>query len=160
MAVNAYCVIKGIEGPSTSLKNGIDILSFSFGASNTAVFGSASSGGESRAGRADVSNVTIMKVTDKTTPMLFNACTIGDYIAEVDVLYHKAMGPNKQECYYKLHMEKVIITSVQTSGSNENPTESVSFAFAKIKVSYNPEEGGKLKGFVEKGWDVEKLEKW
>jgi len=159
MAVNAYCTIKDIPGPSTSLSNAIDILSFSFGASNTAVFGSGASGGESRAGRADVSHVTIMKVTDKTTPMLFDACTSGDYIDNVDVLYYKAMG-NKQECYYKLHMEKVVITSVQTSGSNENPTESVSFAFAKIKVSYNPEEGGKLKGFVDKGWDVEKLVSW
>lgn len=159
MAVNAYCTIKDIPGPSTSLKDAIDILSFSFGASNTAVFGHGASGGESRAGRADVSHVTIMKVTDKTTPMLFDACTTGDYIKDVDILYYKAMG-TKQECYYKLHMEKVVITSVQTSGSNENPTESVSFAFAKIKVSYNPEKDGKLQGFVDKGWDVEKLVSW
>jgi type VI protein secretion system component Hcp len=54
----------------------------------------------------------------------------------------------------------VIITSVQLSGSNENPTESVSFAFAKLKVSYNPEKDGKLQGFVDKGWDVEKLIPW
>lgn len=159
MAVNAYLIIKGIDGPSTSLSNAIDILSFSFGCSNTATFGSAASGGESRAGRADVSNVSIMKVTDKTTPMLFDACTSGDYIDSVDLQYFKAMG-NKQECYYKLHMEKVVITSHQISGSNENPTESVSFAFSKIKVSYNPEKDGKLQGFVDKGWDVEKLATW
>ena len=33
MAVNAYFVIDGIPGPSTSRSNAIDILSFSFGAS-------------------------------------------------------------------------------------------------------------------------------
>ena len=159
MAVNAYCIIDGVPGPSTSLSNAIDILSFSFGASNSAVFGPGSSGGESRAGRADVSHVSIMKVLDKTSPSLFGNCVTGDYINSVDVQYFKPMG-NKQDVYFKIHMEKVIITSVQLSGSNENPTESVSFAFAKIKVSYNPEKDGKLQGFVDKGWDVEKLVPW
>ena len=159
MAVNAYCVIDGVPGPSTSLQNAIDILSFSFGASNTAVFGPGSSGGESRAGRADVSNVTIMKVTDKTSPQLFENCVTGDYIKSVDIQYFKPMG-NKQDVYFKIHMENVLITSHQLSGSNENPTESVSFAFAKVKVSYNPEKEGKLQGFVDKGWDVEKLVTW
>ena len=159
MAVNAYCIIDGVPGPSTSLSNAIDILSFSFGASNSAVFGPGSSGGESRAGRADVSHVSIMKVLDKTSPTLFADCVTGDYINSVDVQYFKPMG-NKQDVYFKIHMEKVIITSVQLSGSNENPTESVSFAFAKLKVSYNPEKDGKLQGFVDKGWDVEKLIPW
>ncbi len=159
MAVNAYCIIDGVPGPSTSLANAIDILSFSFGASNSAVFGPGSSGGESRAGRADVSHVSIMKVLDKTSPTLFADCVTGDYINSVDVQYFKPMG-NKQDVYFKIHMEKVVITSVQLSGSNENPTESISFAFAKVKVSYNPEKDGKLQGFVDKGWDVEKLIPW
>jgi type VI secretion system secreted protein Hcp len=159
MAVNAYCLIKGVPGPSTSLSDAIDILSFSFGASNSAVFGPGASGGESRAGRADVSQVSIMKVLDKTSPTIFGNCVTGDYIDSVDVQYFKPMG-NKQDVYFKIHMEKVVITSVQLSGSNENPTESVSFAFAKVKVSYNPEKDGKLQGFVDKGFDVEKLEKW
>ena len=55
MAVNAYLVIDGRPGPSTSKKDAIDILSFSFGASQTAVIGAGSSGGEARAGRANLS---------------------------------------------------------------------------------------------------------
>ncbi len=35
MAVNAYLVIDGRPGPSTSKQDAIDILSFSFGASMT-----------------------------------------------------------------------------------------------------------------------------
>jgi len=159
MAVNAYLIVDGVPGPSTSLSNAIDILSFSFGASNSAVFGSGASGGESRAGRADVSNVSIMKVLDKTSPQMFANCVTGDYINSVDVQYYKPMG-TKQDVYFKIHMEKVVITSVQLSGSNENPTESISFAFAKVKVSYNPEKDGKLQGFIDKGYDVEQLAKW
>jgi len=159
MAVNAYLIIDGRPGPSTSKQNAIDILSFSFGASQTAVMGPGSSGGESRAGRADVSHVSVMKVTDKLTPLLFDDCVTGNLYKTVDLIYDKPVG-DSQEDYFKIHMEGAMITSVQLSGSSENPTESVSFAFAKIKVSYNPEQDDKLLGFVDKGWDVLKLKPW
>jgi len=153
MAVNAYLVIDGVPGGSTSKTNAIDILSFSFGASMTT---SNDAGGGLRAGRADVSHVTIMKVLDKTSPEIFQHCTTGDFLTKVDVIYDKAMG-DQQEDYFKISMENALVTSVQLSGSSENPMESISFAFKKVKVCFNPEEDGKLKGFVEKGFDTEKI---
>jgi type VI secretion system secreted protein Hcp len=159
MAVNAYLVIDGRPGPSTSKPNAIDILSFSFGASQSAVIGAGSSGGEARAGRANVQDVTIMKVLDKTSPLLFDDCVTGNYLTKVDIIYDKPMG-DSQEDYFKIHMEDALITSIQLSGSSENPVESISFAFSKVKVSYNPEEGGALKGFIDKGFDVLKLKPW
>ena len=159
MAVNAYLMIDGRPGPSTSKDKAIDILSFSFGASMTAVIGAGSSGGEARSGRANVQDVTIMKVLDKTSPLLFDDCVTGNYLKTVDVIYDKPMGDN-QEDYFKIHMEDALITSIQLSGSSENPIESISFAFSKVKVSYNPEEGGALKGFIDKGFDVLKLKPW
>jgi type VI secretion system secreted protein Hcp len=159
MAVNAYLVIDGVPGPSTSKTNAIDILSFSFGASQTAVIGAGSSGGEARAGRANVSDVTIMKVLDKTSPALFENCVTGTYLTKVELFYDKPVG-NKQEDYFTILMDNALITSIQLSGSSENPMESISFAFSKVKVSYNPEANGKLTGFIDKGFDVLKLEKW
>lgn len=159
MAVNAYLIVDGRPGPSTSKSGAIDILSFSFGASQTAVIGAGSSGGEARSGRANVQDVTIMKVADKTSPLLFDDCVTGNYLKKVDIIYDKPMG-DSQEDYFKIHMEDALITSIQISGSSENPVESISFAFSKIKVSYNPEEGGSLKGFIDKGFDVLKLKPW
>jgi type VI secretion system secreted protein Hcp len=159
MAVNAYLVIDGRPGPSTSKQDAIDILSFSFGASMSAVIGAGSSGGESRAGRANLSDVTIMKVLDKTSPLLFDDCVTGNYLTKVDLIYDKPMG-DSQEDYFKIHMEDALITSIQLSGSNENPMESISFAFSKVKVSYNPEKDGALEGFIDKGFDVLKLKPW
>jgi len=156
MAVNAYLMIDGRPGPSTSKQNAIDILSFSFGATQTAVYGPGSSGSETRAGRADVGNITIMKVLDKTSPLLFDDCVTANILKSVDIIYDKPMGDDQQD-YFKLHMENALITSIQLSGSNENPTESVSFAFEKVKVSYNPEKDGALQGFVDKGFDLGKL---
>lgn len=159
MAVNAYLIIDGRPGPSTSKQDAIDILSFSFGASQTSTIGVGSSGGESRSGRANLSDVSIMKVVDKTSPLLFDDCVTGNYLKKVDIIYDKPMG-DAQEEYYKIHMEDALITSIQHSGSNENPMESITFAFSKIKVSYNPEQDGALKGFIDKGFDVLKLKPW
>jgi type VI secretion system secreted protein Hcp len=154
MAVNAYLVIDGRPGGSNSKKDAIDILSFSFGASQTSVIGTGA-----RSGRANVHDVTIMKAVDKVSPLLFDDCVTGNYLKKVDVIYDKPMGEDQQD-YYKIHMEDALITNIQHSGSSENPMESISFAFSKIKVSYNPEEDGNLKGFIDKGFDVLKLKPW
>ncbi|MBI1357722.1 MAG: hypothetical protein GC160_25550, partial [Acidobacteria bacterium] len=65
MAVNAYCIIADRPGNSPSKADAIDILSFSWGVSQTATYQAGSSGRESRAGRASLSDVSIMKVADK-----------------------------------------------------------------------------------------------
>ena len=159
MAVNAYLIIDGRPGPSTSKQNAIDILSFSFGASQTHVIGPGSSGGETRAGRANLHDVSIMKVVDKVSPLLFDDCVTGNILKKVDIIYDKPMGDDQQD-YYKIHMEDALITSIQHSGSSENPVESSSFAYQKIKLSYNPEQNGSLQGFIDKGFDVLKLKPW
>jgi type VI secretion system secreted protein Hcp len=161
MAVNAYLIIKGRPGPSISKKDAIDILSFSFGVSQANVIGAGSSGAESTAGRANLTDISIMKVTDKLTPDLFLDCASGTVHDEVDIIYDKPVGvSNAQQDYFKIHMEKAFITSMQVSGSSENPTESLSFAYSKIKISYNPEESGVMKGFINKGFDALKFKKW
>ena len=68
MAVNAYLQIDGVEGPSTSKEKCIDILSFSFGASQTSTYGEGASGHEAKSGRAHVGDVTVRKVADKDNP--------------------------------------------------------------------------------------------
>lgn len=159
MAVNAYLIVDGRPGPSTSKQNAIDILGFNFGATQTQVIGVGSSGGESRAGRADVHDVSITKVVDKTSPLLFDDCVTGNVLKTVDIIYDKPMGDN-QEDFYKIHMEEALITSIQHSGSQENPMESISFACSRIKVSYNPEDNGSLKGFIDKGFNLLTLKPW
>lgn len=157
MAVNAYLIIDGTPGPSTSKPDAIDILSFSFGVSQTQTYGSGSSGKEAKAGRADFSNLSIMKVTDKTSPLLFDHCATGNILPKVTLLYDKPVG-DKQDDYFKIELTDALITSVQTSGSSENPMESVSFAFQKASVAYNAEgDDGALTGFVPKGFDLATL---
>ena len=135
------------------------MLSFSFGASMPHVIGPGSAGGEARAGRANINDLSIMKAVDKTSPLLFDDCVTGNVLKTVDLIYDKPMG-DQQEDYYKIHMENALITTIQHSGSSENPMESISFAFEKYKISYNPEEGGALKGFIDKGFDLLEIKPW
>jgi type VI secretion system secreted protein Hcp len=58
-------MIDGLKGTSTVKKDAIEILSFSWGAHNAAA--SAKASGESRAGRPDFSELTIMKSVDPTS---------------------------------------------------------------------------------------------
>ncbi len=159
MAVNAYLKVDGRPGASTSKQDYIDVFSFSFGASMEHVIGPQSAGGEARVGRANIQNLTVMKAVDKVSPLLFDDCVTGNVLKTVDLIYDKPMG-DQQEDYYKIHMENALITGIQHSGSSENPMESVSFAFEKYKISYNPEEEGKLKGFIDKGFDLLKIKPW
>jgi len=157
VAVNAYLYIDGVEGPSTSKPNHIDVLSFSWGVSQTSTYGPGQSGKEAKAGRADFSNLTIMKVLDKTSPFLADHCASGDILDEVYLLYDKPVG-DKQDDYFRIYLKDALITSVQLSGSKENPTESVSFAFQAVEIAYRPEkDDGSLDGAIPKGYDLEAL---
>ncbi|HUE00711.1 MAG TPA: type VI secretion system tube protein Hcp [Bryobacteraceae bacterium] len=157
MAVNAYLFIDGIEGPSTSNAKHIDVLSFSWGVSQTAVYGAGASGKEAKAGRADFSNLTIMKVLDKTTPLLCDHCATGNILSKVYLLYDKPVG-DKQEGYFRIWIKDALITSVQLSGSNENPSESVSFAYQGVEIAYKPEkDDGSLDAAIPKGYDLSLL---
>jgi type VI secretion system secreted protein Hcp len=157
MAVNAYLYVDGVAGPSSSRTGSIDILSFSWGVSQTSTYGAGASGKESKAGRADFSNLSIMKVLDKTTPLLCDACASGDIIKKVYILYDKPVG-DKQQSYFRIWLKDALITSVQLSGSNENPTESVSFAFQAVEYAYAPEkDDGSLDAAIRKGYDLELL---
>ena len=157
MAVNAYLFIEGVEGPSTSKAGHIDVLSFSWGVSQTSTYGAGASGKEAKAGRADFANLSIMKVLDKTSPLLCDHCASGDILKKVYIVYDKPVGTEQQD-YFRIYLKDALITSVQLSGSNENPTESVAFAFQAVEVAYKAEkDDGTLDAAVPKGYDLETL---
>jgi type VI secretion system secreted protein Hcp len=154
MAVNACLFVDGIDGPSTSKLNHIDILSFSWGVNQTAVYGPGASGKEAKAGRADFSTLSIMKVLDSTSTLLVDHCATGNILKEVYMVYDKPMG-DKQEDFFRIYLKDALIASVQLSGGGENPTESVSFAFQGVEIAYKAEkDDGTLDGAVPKGYDL------
>ncbi len=163
MAVNAYLIIDGVEGPSTSKKKAIDILSFSFGVSQTSTFGTGASGKEAHAGRADFGQLNIMKVLDKTSPAILDNCVVGKVFKKVELFYDKPTGAKKdsQQDYFRITLQDALVSSIQLSGSADNPVESVSFTYRRIEVAYKPEkDDGTLDNYVPKGYDLATLQPW
>ena len=104
-----------------------------------------------------------MKVADKTSPLLFANCIEGSVLKTVTILYDKPSGVagNQQVDYFKITLSDAVITSIQHSGSSENPSESISFAYQAIEVAYAPEkDDGTLDNFVPKGYSLETLKAW
>ena len=156
MAVDTFLKLGDIKGESKDSKHGgeIEVLSWSWGLSQT---GSMSYGGGGGAGKANFSDLNFMHNIDKSSPVLMLKCATGEHIKEATLVSRKA-GKTQQE-YLIIKLNDILITSVQTSGSSENPTESVSMNFSKIQLDYKPQkEDGSLDGAVPFVYDLKKQE--
>src|SRR5688500_12272034 len=137
MAFDTFIKIKDVEGEAMQGNHvgEIEILSFSWGASNPTTVGSGTGG--LSAGKAEVSRFNIMKKSDKASPVLFQACCNGKHFADAVVTLNKASGERGQSPFLKYTFTDCMIESVQWSGStggDDTPTESVSIAFAKVEI--------------------------
>jgi type VI secretion system secreted protein Hcp len=162
MAFDAFMWLTGgapeAKGETTDAtykaKNAFEIYSFSWGASNPVMIGSASGGGG--AGKVSLSSFNIMKKTDSASPNLFTNCAKGQHFTSANVVLRKAGGTALE--YLKYDFEEVFVESIQWSGSSggdDTPSESVSFAFAKVSITYEPQTGKGGEGTkVSAVWDV------
>jgi type VI secretion system secreted protein Hcp len=156
MAVDVFLKIKGIEGESADggHPNEIDILSYSWGVSNT---GTASTGGGMGAGKASFQDFSFMMLMNKATPKLMTACATGEHIADATLSCRKAGGKQQDYMVYKFY--DLLISSYQTSASSETPTESISFNFAKMEMLYKVQDAkGELTNGPEFKYNVKKNE--
>ena len=136
MAVDVFLKLGDIKGESKDSKHAgeIDVLSWSWGVSQT---GSMGHGGGGGAGKANFTDLNIMHAVDKASPVLMSKCATGEHIKEATLVSRKA-GKGQQE-YMIVKMKEVFVTSVQQSGSSEHPTESVSLAFSHVDLEYKPQ---------------------
>jgi type VI secretion system secreted protein Hcp len=122
----------------------IAIYSFSWGASNPTTVSSGSTG--LSAGKVSVSSFNIMKKTENSSCDLFQACCNGQHYPTAQVVMRKAAGAaGKQAVFLQYDFTDIMVESIQWSGSSggdDTPTESVGFAFAKVKISYSKQDEG------------------
>jgi type VI secretion system secreted protein Hcp len=152
---DAFLKVDGIEGESQDSKHKgeIDVLSFTWGATQT---GTAVSGGGLGAGKVAMQDLHITKQVDKASPKLMLACASGDHIKSAVLTARKA-GKDQQE-FLKITLSDVLVSSYQAGGTPSGssvPTEQVSFNFAKIEKEYKEQKSdGTLGGTTKSGWDV------
>jgi type VI secretion system secreted protein Hcp len=135
MAVDMFLKLDGVQGESVSDKHKgeIDILSFSWGLSQT---GTAGHGGGGGAGKVSVQDLSIVKALDASSPQLMEMCCRGEHASYATLTLARTGGKEQTEDYFKIKLSDVLISSYQTGGaSNGVPAEQVSFTFASVEVS-------------------------
>ena len=157
MASDIFAKIGDIKGESfdDKHKDEIDVMSYSWGVSQT---GTMAFGGGGGAGKAQFNDFNFTTNVSKASPKLFLACASGEHIKEATITVRRA-GENtgSNQDYLILKMTDVMISSYNPSASSggDRPTESVSMAFAKIEFTYKAQKAdGSLDAGITTGWDL------
>ena len=158
MRPSMFIKIDGIDGESEDddHKGWIDILSWSWGMSQSA---SAHIGGGGSNAQASVQDVNFVKFVDKGTAAIMHCCLSGKHIAKAELHCTKAGGDNKALEYIIVKMDEVIISSCSTGGSGgeDRLTENVSLNFAKVEYQYTVQTKEGAAGAKPKfDWDIKK----
>ena len=155
MAFDAFLKLTGIEGESTDAKHKdeIEVLSWSFGATNASNLGAGGGG----AGKATFQDFHVVQRLQSSSAQLFLACASGQHIKEATLTVRKA-GSVQQE-FLKLRMSDVLVASFQQGGSPDGsdslPTEQVSINYSKIDFDYAKlDSKGGIEGTVVTSWNI------
>jgi type VI secretion system secreted protein Hcp len=163
MATDYFLKIDGIEGESKDATHAkqIDILSFSWGASQPGTFGQGQGG---TAGKVAMTDLSFTMATCKATPELMAACASGKHIKEAIVYARKSTGDGGQQEYMSWTMSPIMVSSYTTGGSSgqDIPIDTVTLNYGKIKVEYKiqVDDKGTLQSTTPFGWDLEKNAKF
>ena len=136
MAADIFAKIGDIKGESldSKHKDEVEILSWSWGVSQS---GSLNQGGGGGAGKATFNDFHFTHRVDKASPTLMRACATGEHIKDATITVRKA-GKGQQE-FLIIKMNDVIVTSVTDGDSENSRVETVSLAFAKVDLEYKPQ---------------------
>jgi type VI secretion system secreted protein Hcp len=149
-----FLKLDGILGDSTDAKHKgeIQLLSFSWGSSNSGATGSASGG--AGAGKVSITDFHFAAATSQASPLLFLATATGKHL-KTGLLSVRRKGRGQQE-YLKIELTDVLVSSYQQGGSNGTvPVDSASLNFSKIKYSFYPQKAdGSLGAPVTATWDL------
>lgn len=123
-----YMFVPGIPGSSfdAAHKDWIEVLSMSQGVSSTTKRSVA------------CSDVSIMKVLDQAGPALWAAAAVRQLFPEIRIEVVKS--GEFSGVVYDISLSNARVTSTQTSGSSELPTESVSFSYDSITLTFNAQD--------------------
>ena len=154
MAADIFAKLGDIKGESSDSKHKeeVEVLSWSWGVSQT---GGIAAGSGAGTGKASFNDFTFTHRIDKASPNLLKACATGQHLKEATITARKA-GKGQQE-FLIIKMNDVIVTSVALSsaGDTSATSESVALRFAKVDFEYSPQKpDGSLDAAVAFKYDI------
>ena len=136
MAADIFAKIGDIKGESIDAKHKdeVEVLSWSWGVSQSASVTPGSGGGT---GKASFHDFVITHHVDKASPLLLKACATGEHIKEATISVRRAVSKSQQD-YLIVKMSDVLVTNVSQGGA-EVTSETVSLVFSKVEYEYKPQ---------------------
>lgn len=136
MSYDIHLKIEGVNGESRTkgFENWIDVLSWSWGASNSGSFHIARGGGS---GKANFNDLSVTKYVDLATTELMKSVAQGVHFPKAKMVLRKA-GGKKPVDYLVIDFEELMVTSLSTGGTGDEDrlTENITLNFAKFKLKY------------------------
>ena len=154
MASDIFAKIGDIKGESfdDKHKGEIEVLSWSWGITQSGTMAHGGGGGE---GKANFNDFNFTHHIDKASPVLMKACATGEHIKDATITVRKA-GKGQQE-FLIVKMTDIIITGVAPSGAGDGAAtaEHVALQFAKVDLEYKPQkQDGSLDAGVHFKYDI------
>lgn len=146
----------GVDGLGAPLKDQMDILSWSWGMSQSGTMHQSTGGGS---GKVQVADLTLNKYVDLASNEIIKQICGGEHIPTAILTVRKA-GGIKPLIYYYIEFEDVIISNYSIAGASDGLdrlTESVSINFARFRITYIRQgaDGGET-GRSSAGWNIPK----
>jgi type VI secretion system secreted protein Hcp len=155
-AQSCVLVLAGVQGESTVIPGGIDVLSFSSGLTHADGRGFGGFGGG--AARARFQDFQITKKIDKSSPVLFEGAASGEHYADAALYCSKTGGAAgaSGQVYLTFEFKLVAIKTIDWSGpGDQGPTEQVTFEYGSVRITYRPQNpDGALGEPVSRCWDI------
>jgi type VI secretion system secreted protein Hcp len=154
--VYAFLDLNGIEGESqdSQYTNKIELLSFSWGATNNSSYASGTGSG---IGKGQIQDISCTKFVDKSSLKLMEKAVNGKPIDSGKISLLKLSGDTKV-AYLEFELSNIVVTSYQVSGQGDGqlPTDHFSLHFVKVQSHYKPQGNeGDPSGSVDFGWDLQ-----
>lgn len=127
----------GIPGDTTAkgFEKWIHIESFQFGVGRA--IGTAVGKGVVREGsQPSVSEITVTKLLDTSTPKLIKAATVDRKGVKVKIAF--VTSDSDPATYLEYDLTDTLISGYSTSSGGDRPTETLSLNFTEFQISYTP----------------------
>ena len=153
-AIDYFLKLDGISGESKDSKHKgeIEVLSISFGETQSRPSGTGGGGG---AGKVRMSEFSFTARTTKASPQLFLSCAQGKHLKEAVLTVRKAGGSQQEYLIIKLNDVLVSAYALGSAEGESEPHDAFSLNFIKLSYDYKPQKAdGSLDAPVHAGWDL------
>jgi len=152
--MSIYVNIDGIKGKVTAKghEEWIDASSLQWGVGR-AISSAVGTSADREASKPSISEVSITKLMDESSPMIFTEACVGK--GKKVLIDLCTVGSDQIDTYMSYELEECMISGYSVSTGGDRPSESISLSFTKMTMKFTPyDKNGKPASPLPAGYDM------